>query len=265
MASGPVRVFATFYIFGLMLTSWVISFLLQAIVGLFIFAFVSKAKRELILGHIFRKVSAIVVIKLNPFWKLRVSGKLPASSERTIVVINHLSNADPFFMTAALWPWETKYISKSGLFNVPFGGWCMTLSGDVPIYFTSEKGGWGTKKGTIGKMMEHLKQLLGAGGAIAVFPEGGRSPDGQMKEFKPGMFQLASDTGATIVPVGITGTQKAWPVRDWRFDITEVSAVIGDAIPVQQGEDATALRDRVRAKIVELHDQAVSSLGGKSA
>jgi hypothetical protein len=75
-------------------------------------------------------------------------------------------------------------------------------------------------------MMEHCKQLLKDGGTItgerlrafissqpqignAVFPEGARSPTGELQDFKPGMFQLALDTGATILPVAVSGTEKA--------------------------------------------------------
>lgn len=75
----------------------------------------------------------------------------------------------------------------------------MWLSGDLPIHFTNEKGGWGVKKGTIGKMMKVCKSYIESGTALTVFPEGGRTTDGRMMNFKDGFFQLALDTEATIL------------------------------------------------------------------
>ncbi len=71
--------------------------------------------------------------------------------------------------------------------QVPFGGWCMSMAGDIPVYFTSEKGGWGLAKGSVGKMMEQCKWLVENGCPLMVFPEGARSGSMDMKEFKKGM------------------------------------------------------------------------------
>jgi 1-acyl-sn-glycerol-3-phosphate acyltransferase len=98
------------------------------------------------------------------------------------------------------------------LFKVPFGGWAMSLAGDLAIHFTAEKGGWGVKKGSIGPMMEQAKTYVNSGIFITVFPEGARSPTGELQEFKDGMFKLATETGAAIVPVAVCGTNRAYVI-----------------------------------------------------
>ena len=84
---------------------------------------------------------------------------------------------------------QSKYIAKSDLFKVPFGGWAMSLAGDIPVYFTSEKGGWGLAKGSVGAMMSRCKWLVENGCPIMVFPEGARSGSMEMREFKNGMVR----------------------------------------------------------------------------
>jgi 1-acyl-sn-glycerol-3-phosphate acyltransferase len=63
------------------------------------------------------KISSLV-IRLNPGWRLLVVGPRAPPLGRSIVVCNHLSNADAFFLSAALLPQETKYIAKADLFHV---------------------------------------------------------------------------------------------------------------------------------------------------
>jgi hypothetical protein len=58
------------------------------------------------------------VIRLNPFWRVSVVGPRPEEPSGSLIVCNHLSNADAYFLSAALLPWETKYIAKASLFDV---------------------------------------------------------------------------------------------------------------------------------------------------
>ena len=73
----------------------------------------------------------------------------------------------------------------------------MSMSGDVPVYFTSEKGGWGLAKGSVGKMMDNCKWLVENGIPITVFPEGVRSGSMEPREYKNGMFQFCKDSQVT--------------------------------------------------------------------
>ncbi|EKU22971.1 glycerol-3-phosphate acyltransferase, partial [Nannochloropsis gaditana CCMP526] len=101
-----------------MVISFIFSWMLQILACIFICPFLPSCKeRLLLLGWIFRSVSSLV-IRLNPYWHLRVLGPRPTRPpSKTLIMCNHLSNADAFFLSSALLPWETKYIAKASLFQ----------------------------------------------------------------------------------------------------------------------------------------------------
>lgn len=98
-------------------------------------------KKKTLLGKIFRGATAMVV-KSNPYWKLKTKftdkSKLPKSEKKMVFVCNHQSNMDPFVLISGPLPIETKWVSKSDLFSVPFAGRMMKQAGDVPIAFKSK-------------------------------------------------------------------------------------------------------------------------------
>jgi len=251
MAAKPVRIVATIWTVILMISTWILSFSLQAVLFPFAFLFLSRVKRVHLLGHVFRKISMLVTI-LNPFWRVNRVGERMSHSGKAIVMANHLSNSDPFIMTRALFPNEAKFIAKSVLFKIPFGGWAMALSGDIAVHFTSDKGGWGTKKGSVGKMMNDCKTLPSEGAKIMAFPEGARSPSGELQGFKDGFFMLAVETNTPIIPVAIAGTEIAQPFEGGLLDSASISYTVGSAVTPLEGETPQQLRERVRGIMEQL-------------
>ena len=63
------------------------------------------------------------------------------------------------------------------------------------------------------QMMEACEKTIGQGNSIMMFPEGTRSPTGEMRPFKPGAFELALKTRTPILPIVISGTADALPKR----------------------------------------------------
>ena len=59
-------------------------------------------------------------------------------------------------------------------------------------------------------MKETLRRLR-TGGIVTLFPEGTRSPDGQLGPLKPGIAALVSRAGVPVVPAGLAGTFEVWP------------------------------------------------------
>jgi len=247
-----LRVLGTIYIVLLMITTWVVTFVIQAVAYVPCRLFLDKYQQMKVLGLIFRVTSGLVCW-LNPMWRLTRVKPLKAQPGRAIVMCNHLSNCDPFIMAASLFPFETKYIAKGVLFNVPFGGWAMGLAGDVPVYFTSDKGGWGTVKGSVKKMMETCRELLDHNIPLMVFPEGARSRSGRMQTFKDGFFQFAAENGIDIIPVAVNGSQRAWSPGDWKMNYANIYFTSGETIKVSKGCEAVALRESVRSSIVSLY------------
>jgi 1-acyl-sn-glycerol-3-phosphate acyltransferase len=101
------------------------------------------------------------------------------------------------------------------------------------------------------------RTILGRGGTIAMYCEGGRSRTGKLAEqAKPGIGRLALETGAEIVPVAIFGSQKA---RNWkRLQFPKVTVQYGEpmrfeAIPNATREQQQAVADEVLAAIKEVY------------
>jgi len=252
-ANTLIRMIATVYICLLMITTWIVAFVLQLITLVITYPFIkSSVTRQRILGQIFRGVSSLV-IHCNPLWGIKVLSKIPKDSKGSIIMCNHLSNADPFFLCAALFPWEGKFISKASLFNVPFGGWCMRLAGDIPVYFTKDKGGWGTAKGSVSKMMDHCKSILKQGANIIVFPEGARTRNGKIQEFKDGLFQLATELGTDIIPMAIAGSENGWTPGDWKFNSCTAYVTVGAPISSKTLTDYKQLKNKVKEQIITLY------------
>ena len=117
-----------------------------------------------------------------------------------ILMSNHVSNLDPPILMPAI-PVRSSVLLKKELMKIPILGPAMRLAKFVPV----ERG---SRKESAQAMVAAAAGALASGLPIAVFPEGTRSLDGRLSKFKKGPFFLAQQTGAPIVPVAISGTEK---------------------------------------------------------
>jgi 1-acyl-sn-glycerol-3-phosphate acyltransferase len=124
--------------------------------------------------------------------------------ETYLVMSNHQSLYDIPALTVAL-PLTLRMIAKSELFRVPLWSHAMLASGYVPIH-----------RGDRTKTLQDLRaaqKALESGVSIWIAPEGTRSPDGRLLEFKPGGFLLATAVPFRVLPVTIDGTRFALPSK----------------------------------------------------
>jgi 1-acyl-sn-glycerol-3-phosphate acyltransferase len=122
-----------------------------------------------------------------------------------IMVINHLSFFDTFCM--ALLPVSNiAFTIRSWPFKMPWYAPFMRLAN----YLDLETIGWDGAS-------EAGSRILSKGGSLLFFPEGHRSRDGQIQRFYSGPFRLAIETGASIVPLCIIGTDRLLPPNRWWF------------------------------------------------
>ncbi|MGH7703088.1 MAG: lysophospholipid acyltransferase family protein [Gemmatimonadales bacterium] len=192
-------------------------------------------------GLFFRKV-AVVTATLNPLWRFRRSGAPVADPRRPYVVVsNHESFVDILLISHL--PWEMKWMSKAELFRLPVLGWDMWLAGDVPVRRTSLR--------SAVEALQRCREVLRQRVSVIIFPEGTRSPTGEMLPFKDGAFRLAIEAGVPILPLAVVGTSTALPKHDWRFGRS--AAEVRVLPPVETAgltmKDVPVLKAQVRAMI----------------
>jgi 1-acyl-sn-glycerol-3-phosphate acyltransferase len=131
-------------------------------------------------------------------WRATGQHNMPTSGG-VLLVSNHLSFLDVFLLGIPLRR-PLNYVARSTLF-VPGLGALIRSVGGFPI----QREGMGASG-----MKETLRRLR-SGGIVTLFPEGTRSPDGQLGPLKPGIALLVSRAGVPIVPVGLAGPFEVWP------------------------------------------------------
>lgn len=158
--------------------------------------------RRRVAVHLYASVWGMSYVWLNPFWKVTVTGRerLPWRGP-AVIVVNHLSMLDILVAYGLFRPF--KWVSKASVFRVPFIGWNMRLNDYVQIRRGDRE--------SIKEMLAHCRAHLAAGSAILIFPEGTRSPDGVLQDFRVGAFKLAVEAGCPVIPVALSGTYAGLP------------------------------------------------------
>lgn len=153
---------------------------------------------------------AIKVLKIVDV-QLHVEGKRPTYLLRQpyIIMSNHASLYDIPIIYAAL-PGSIRMIAKRELSLIPYFGASLTHSEFIFIDRNNRL-----------KAIEDLKKAktkMLDGIVIWAAPEGKRTRNGELSPFKKGIFKLAQDTDAVIIPVVITGARRLLPAKTWKFN-----------------------------------------------
>ena len=199
--------------------------------------------RRLRTGRWFRMLGRSLA-RVNP-WRVHVSGGEHVDANQVYVVVsNHQSFADiPVISHLKL---DTKWLGKVELFRMPVLGWMCRMAGDVRIDRTDRR------KGAVAMLQcaRYLRQRV----SVVLFPEGTRSPDGNVLPFSEGPFQLAIREHVPILPLVVEGSSDALPRDSWMFGgARDIHLRILDAVSVDGWniKQAPALRDAVRQRIVD--------------
>ncbi|MFZ0389006.1 MAG: lysophospholipid acyltransferase family protein [Calditrichia bacterium] len=161
--------------------------------------------------------------------KVEVSGKENLQPQQSYVLVaNHQSYMDIPVLAGSL-PLGLRIIAKKELFRIPLFGWGMRGAGMLKIDRSHRK-----------KAMETLREaeliLRKYHLSILAFPEGTRSPDGQIHLFKKGPFILAINTGLPVLPVSATGTHSINPKGKLTIKPGKVRLIIHPPIPTAEME-----------------------------
>jgi 1-acyl-sn-glycerol-3-phosphate acyltransferase len=184
-------------------------------------------------------------------FRVRYTGAESVPKEGAILVVaNHQSFLDPPLVGAGF-PRMMNYMARKTLFRFAPFAWLIRSYNAFPI---DQEGS------ALGGVKETLRRLK-SGEVVLVFPEGARTPDGEITPFLPGFAALAVRSRAMILPAAIEGAFQAWPrTRRWPRP-GRVRVHFGDPISaadVQQMDErelVAELERRVRAYHSDLRNQ----------
>jgi 1-acyl-sn-glycerol-3-phosphate acyltransferase len=176
-------------------------------------------------------------------YRTRYTGleNIPAEGP-VLAVSNHQSHFDPPLVGVGS-PRRMNYVARRTLFDVPIIGRLMASVDAIPI----DRDGLG-----LGGIKESLRRLKN-GEMVLIFPEGTRTPDGEVKAFRPGFSALAVRSKASILPIGIDGAYEAWPRSQSRPGFGRIRVHFGRPIPFEEivGRDEHELVAEVEHRVRE--------------
>jgi 1-acyl-sn-glycerol-3-phosphate acyltransferase len=159
--------------------------------------------------------------------------------------LNHLSALD-IPVVYVMMPIHFRIMAKKELFRYPFMGWHLRRSGQVPI----ERENAISSMRSLNKAAASLKE----GMPLVVFPEGGRSANGQLQPFLPGVFYVAIKSGVDVVPVAMVGTYEMLPMDTFHIMPRPVDVLVGE--PISSAGYTVREMDKLAAKV----EKAVADL-----
>jgi len=164
---------------------------------------------------LYRTLELTLAPALRVVYRPTVTGleHVPATGP-VIFAANHVAFADEFFTPLAARR-QVYYFAKAEYFTTP------GLRGQAMAAFFRGMRQVPVERGdtrSAAAVIEIGVEVLAAGQALGIFPEGTRSPDGRLHKFRTGVARLALRSGAPVVPVGLVGTREVNPPgsKVWR-------------------------------------------------
>jgi len=166
-----------------------------------------------------------------------------------ILASNHQSFLDPPFV-GSVSDRAVYFLARRTLLDGWFFGWILPKLNVIPV---DSEGG---KDRTA---LKALIRILRAGQGTLVFPEGQRTPDGQLQPAQPGLGLVIAKTLAPVVPMRIFGAYDAWPIHAKWPRRGRVTIVVGQPIYFTQ-EDVAAGGKEVYQRLSERVMDAIAAL-----
>ena len=185
--------------------------------------------------------------------RVRVTGREHVPAGACIVMSNHVSNLDPPVLLPSV-PGITSVMLKQELMRIPLLGTAMRMGRFVPV-------ARGHSREEATRSIAAARDALRHGLHITIFPEGTRSPNGQLLPIRKGGFFLATETGAPVVPVVIRGTERLMRRGSSRLHAGEVSVQFLPALYPRAFASREALMGAVRDAMQRELGQAAAPSG----
>ncbi len=194
---------------------------------------------------LYRVVHAVLAPPVRALWRLEVDGASRVPSGQVIVVANHDSLSDPFFLGAAL-ERPLRFLAKRELWRIGVAGWVLDGLGGIPV---------DRHRGDVGAVAAAAHALEHAA-AVAIFPQGTVLGPAD-RPWQRGAARLALTTGAPLLPVAIIGADAVLRPGTRLPRRAGVRVVIGSPIVVERTSPTIPatreLTDRLRDAVAALH------------
>jgi 1-acyl-sn-glycerol-3-phosphate acyltransferase len=182
----------------------------------------------------------LLLISLSP---VKVVGREKLHEHETAVYAsNHLSYMDTPVLFAKL-PFQFRILAKQSLWKVPFIGWYLNHSGQVPVDTKSSR--------SLIASLSRGVTTLKAGLPLVLFPEGGRAATGHLQAMMSGCAYMAIKAQVPLVPLTLIGTYELLPIHVYALHPRPLMIVVGDPISTigLNPRDADALTQRLYESI----------------
>jgi 1-acyl-sn-glycerol-3-phosphate acyltransferase len=157
-----------------------------------------------------------------------------------IYMCNHVSNLDPPIVVPSI-PRRTSVLVKKEVFRIPILSKAMLMARFVPVNRRN-------RDAAIASIHE-ATEVMKTGVNMMIFPEGTRSPDGKLLPFKKGPFHLAQESGVSIIPMTIYGTETLMPKKGLAIKPGEATLVFHAPVDPKQFTDRDAISQAVYKQI----------------
>ena len=182
-------------------------------------------------------VRVVLTPVLRGVWRLRAEGveRIPAGP--VIVVANHDSLSDPFFLGASI-DRPLRFLTKSELWSNRIVGRVLDALGAIPVE---------RRRGDVAAVAA-VARALEAGDAVAIFPQGTVLGSAD-RPWQRGAARVALTTGAPIVPVAIVGASDALRPGTRLPRLARVRVVVGEPIVVERASPTIPATRELTARI----------------
>lgn len=157
---------------------------------------------------VFRFLAAVLIPTFNAMMRfVIIDGDKVPKTGAFVLSPNHITNIDPVIIGQTLWKLgrAPRFLAKASLFRIPFVGWLLTRSGQVPV----------DRRGFVrgANPLAAGKSIAASGLALIVYPEGSitRDPDLWPMRGKFGAVRTALEVGVPLIPVAHWGDQEVLP------------------------------------------------------
>jgi 1-acyl-sn-glycerol-3-phosphate acyltransferase len=203
-----------------------------------------SGRQQHAIAHAWAKV--LLLISLSPV--TLIGAEKLRQHQTAVYASNHLSYFDTPVLFAKL-PFQFRILAKQALWKVPFIGWYLNRSGQVPV----DQSGVRSAIASLNRGVATLK----AGLPLVIFPEGGRAANGQTQPFVSGGAYMAIKAQLPIIPLTLIGTYELLPIHTYHLTPRPLAIIVGDPIPTTglTTRDADALTQRLHEIITTTYMQ----------